>query len=110
MERASYARNLIPRVRNNGKGAAPEIAANGKEGHFGVIGMRERAAKLRVTLSSAPAWGLSSVSARLRETRSESFDSRDGGPPLQTFWQRAVQWQKAEFKPVAPAERKVQNK
>jgi signal transduction histidine kinase len=54
MVELSYAQNLILRVRDNGKGIAPEIVANGKAGHFGLIGMRERAAKLRakLTLSS----------------------------------------------------------
>jgi signal transduction histidine kinase len=50
----SYTRGLVLRVRDNGKGIAAEIAINGKAGHFGLIGMRERAARLRakLTLSS----------------------------------------------------------
>jgi signal transduction histidine kinase len=50
----SYVQNLVLRVRDNGKGIPRDIAANGKAGHFGLLGMRERAAKLRakLTLSS----------------------------------------------------------
>ena len=50
----SYTRGLVLRVLDNGKGLAADIAINGKAGHFGLIGMRERAARLqaRLTLSS----------------------------------------------------------
>jgi ligand-binding sensor domain-containing protein/signal transduction histidine kinase len=47
----SYMQNLILRVRDNGIGIPPDIVANGKEGHFGLVGMRERAAKLRAKLT-----------------------------------------------------------
>jgi signal transduction histidine kinase len=42
----SYVQNLILRVRDNGRGVPPDVAANGKEEHFGPVGMRERAARL----------------------------------------------------------------
>jgi signal transduction histidine kinase/ligand-binding sensor domain-containing protein len=38
-----YARDLILRVRDNGKGIHPDILSNGKQGHFGLRGMQERA-------------------------------------------------------------------
>ena len=47
----SYAQNLILRVRDNGRGIPPDIAASGKEGHFGLVGMRERAQRLRARLT-----------------------------------------------------------
>lgn len=50
----SYTRDLILRVRDNGKGIDPELAAHGKEGHFGLEGMKERAARIagRLTVFS----------------------------------------------------------
>jgi len=52
----SYARNLVVRVRDNGIGIDQGLAAKGKEGHFGIRGMHERAgrigAKLRLKSTS----------------------------------------------------------
>lgn len=51
-----YARDLSMRIRDDGKGIAPDIVANGRHGHFGLQGMQERAArvggKLRVFSSA----------------------------------------------------------
>jgi signal transduction histidine kinase/ligand-binding sensor domain-containing protein len=51
----SYARDLVLRVRDNGKGISPQIAAAGKDGHFGLKGMQERATRVggMLTLSSS---------------------------------------------------------
>ena len=49
--RLTYGTNLILSIRDNGKGIDRDVAARGKEGHFGVIGMYERAEKLRAKLS-----------------------------------------------------------
>jgi len=51
----SYARDLVLRVRDNGKGIHPEIAASGRDGHFGLKGMQERAMRVggNLTLSSS---------------------------------------------------------
>jgi len=53
----SYARDLVVRVRDDGIGINQEIVVKGKEGHFGVPGMQERAdrigAKLRFNSTSA---------------------------------------------------------
>jgi signal transduction histidine kinase/ligand-binding sensor domain-containing protein len=51
----SYGRDLILRVRDNGKGIHPAIAAAGKDGHFGLKGMHERALRVggSLTLSSS---------------------------------------------------------
>jgi ligand-binding sensor domain-containing protein/signal transduction histidine kinase len=51
----SYAQELTLKVFDNGKGMAPDIAASGREGHFGLQGMRERALRIgaRLTISSS---------------------------------------------------------
>jgi ligand-binding sensor domain-containing protein len=50
-----YAQNLTIRVRDNGIGIDPAIAEKGRDGHFGLQGMRERAARIgsKLTVSSA---------------------------------------------------------
>jgi signal transduction histidine kinase len=54
-----YAKDLFLSVQDNGRGIAPEILANGKEGHFGLQGMSERAARIggKLHLSSSPGSG-----------------------------------------------------
>jgi len=47
----TYGANLILSIRDNGKGIERDVAARGKDGHFGVIGMYERAEKLRARLT-----------------------------------------------------------
>ena len=39
----SYLQDLTLRITDNGKGIAPDVAAQGKDGHYGLQGMRERA-------------------------------------------------------------------
>jgi signal transduction histidine kinase len=53
---ARYGANLILRVRDNGVGLDPAVLRSGKAGHFGIIGMRERAAKIgaRLALETSP--------------------------------------------------------
>ena len=41
-----YADDLTLRVNDNGTGIDPAIADRGKDGHFGLQGMRERAARI----------------------------------------------------------------
>ena len=50
-----YARDLILLVSDNGTGVDPDIADRGKDGHFGLQGMRERAARIggNLTLGSS---------------------------------------------------------
>jgi signal transduction histidine kinase/streptogramin lyase len=57
----SYLDDLLLHVGDNGKGIDPDAAAEGNSGHFGVIGMYERAARVRgrLTLSSSPGVGTS---------------------------------------------------
>ncbi len=54
-----YAQDLDLRVRDNGVGIAAGVIEQGKEGHFGLQGMRERAARIgaKLTLASKPASG-----------------------------------------------------
>src|SRR6202140_4746209 len=50
-----YARDLTLRVDDNGTGIDPAIADRAKDGHFGLQGMRERAARIggKLTLGSS---------------------------------------------------------
>jgi signal transduction histidine kinase/ligand-binding sensor domain-containing protein len=46
-----YARDLTVRVKDNGVGINKAVAEKGREGHFGLQGMRERAARIGATLT-----------------------------------------------------------
>src|ERR1700737_5610503 len=50
-----YAHDFVLRVSDNGTGIDPAIADRGKDGHFGLRGMRERAARIggKLTLVSS---------------------------------------------------------
>jgi signal transduction histidine kinase/ligand-binding sensor domain-containing protein len=54
-----YAQDLTIRVRDNGIGMEPVVADHGKEGHFGLRGMRERAERIgaQLTIVSSAASG-----------------------------------------------------
>lgn len=54
-----YAHDLALRVNDNGTGIDPAIADRGKDGHFGLQGMRERAARIgsKLTLVSSSKLG-----------------------------------------------------
>jgi hypothetical protein len=54
-----YERDLVVRVKDNGRGLEPIIAAEGKEEHFGLQGMRERAVRIgaKLTLVSSATSG-----------------------------------------------------
>jgi ligand-binding sensor domain-containing protein/signal transduction histidine kinase len=54
----SYAKSLTLSVKDNGKGIDPDVAANGKSGHFGLIGMYERARRIRGKLTISSSTGL----------------------------------------------------
>jgi signal transduction histidine kinase len=55
----SYVDGLSLRIKDDGKGIDPDVAGTGKSGHFGLIGMRERASRIRgkLTFSSSPGLG-----------------------------------------------------
>src|SRR5258705_2303896 len=46
-----YAQDLVVRVKDNGKGIDAAVPLEGKDGHFGLQGMRERAARIGAKLS-----------------------------------------------------------
>ena len=54
-----YARDLVLHVSDDGKGMEPEVVLHGRPGHFGLKGMRERAARIggRVTVQSSEGVG-----------------------------------------------------
>ena len=47
----SYGHDLMVRVKDDGIGIEPTVAEKGREGHFGLQGMRERAARMGATLT-----------------------------------------------------------
>jgi signal transduction histidine kinase len=47
----SYSQDLVLTVSDNGKGIDPKVAAYGKDGHFGLPGMRERALRIGAKLA-----------------------------------------------------------
>ncbi len=55
----NYAHDLTLRVSDNGVGVEPDILMKGREGHFGLRGMRERADRIRskFTIDSSPSSG-----------------------------------------------------
>jgi len=57
----NYADDLTLQVNDNGSGIEPAIVAEGKSGHFGLKGMRERAERIgsQLTLVSSPNAGIS---------------------------------------------------
>jgi len=46
-----YARDLALRINDNGIGIDPDIIGAGKVGHFGIIGMKERSARVRAKIT-----------------------------------------------------------
>jgi signal transduction histidine kinase/ligand-binding sensor domain-containing protein len=57
----SYGKDLTVSVRDCGQGFDPELLNDGKQGHFGIMGMRERASNLggRLSLNSSKGQGTS---------------------------------------------------
>jgi signal transduction histidine kinase len=51
-----YARDLTLRISDNGVGIDSEVVEKGKEGHFGLLGMKERAGRIggKFTIHSSP--------------------------------------------------------
>jgi hypothetical protein len=51
--------NLLLRVKDNGKGISPSLASQGRDGHFGLCGMRERASRIgaKFSLDTSPGRG-----------------------------------------------------
>jgi signal transduction histidine kinase/ligand-binding sensor domain-containing protein len=58
MVELSYLENLVLRIRDNGKGIDPDVAAKGRAGHFGLVGMYERAARIKGKLTISSSFGV----------------------------------------------------
>jgi signal transduction histidine kinase/ligand-binding sensor domain-containing protein len=56
-----YLENLVLRIRDNGKGIDPDVAAKGRGGHFGLVGMYERAARIKGKLTISSSFGAGTV-------------------------------------------------
>jgi signal transduction histidine kinase/ligand-binding sensor domain-containing protein len=57
----SYIENLVLQIRDNGKGIDPDVAAKGRAGHFGLVGMYERAARIKGKLTISSSFGAGTV-------------------------------------------------
>jgi hypothetical protein len=57
----NYSGNLVLRVRDNGEGFEPETVLKGKTGHFGVLGMYERASRIHSKLTHTSSFGAGTV-------------------------------------------------
>jgi signal transduction histidine kinase len=66
------------RVWDNGKGFDPETSVNGKNGHFGLAGMQERAVRFQGRLAIAGSQG-AGTEVKLVVPRSIVFPSPSGG-------------------------------
>ncbi len=80
---------LIMTVRDDGEGIAPDVLRGGREGHFGLSGMRERAALVggTLTLRSTPGTGTEAVfsaPASRAYSRSAPLPVPPGRRPLST--------------------------
>lgn len=55
----TYTEDLTLSVHDNGVGISPDIAEKGKEGHFGLQGMRDRAQRImaKLTVETSTAFG-----------------------------------------------------
>jgi signal transduction histidine kinase len=73
-------RRLDVRIRDNGAGIDPKVIENGKKGHYGLAGMRERAQKIRAsfTLSSRINVG---TEVEIILPASVAYAKRTGGSP-----------------------------
>ena len=61
MVELSYLENLVLRIRDNGKGIDPDVAAKGRGGRFGLVGMYERAARIKGKLTISSSFGAGTV-------------------------------------------------
>jgi signal transduction histidine kinase len=72
--------DLLLRVKDDGKGMSPVVAATGREGHFGLVCMRERASRIGAKLSIDTAPGLGTA-VTLRVSNTIAFEASDGASP-----------------------------
>jgi signal transduction histidine kinase len=72
--------DLLVRVKDDGKGMSPAVASLGREGHFGLRCMRERASRIGARLSIDTSPGAGTV-VTLRVSRAIAFETNDGDDP-----------------------------
>ena len=72
--------DLLLRVKDDGKGMSPAVAALGREGHFGLRCMRERASRIGARLSIDTSPGAGTV-VTLRLPRAIAFETNDRDDP-----------------------------
>ena len=73
-------RKIVLKIQDDGKGFDPEACAGPKDGHFGLLGIRERTERLggQVLITSAPGKG---TSVRVDIPTIESNDDAPSSPP-----------------------------
>jgi signal transduction histidine kinase len=81
-------KGLAAQLGDDGRGIDPEVLERGgREGHFGLLGMRERAQKIgaALTLSSGPGAGVElvlNIPASVAFARGQRLDPQPEGPIL----------------------------
>lgn len=67
--------DLLLSVKDNGKGMSPGVASLGREGHFGLRGMRERASRIGAKFSLDTSFGRGTV-VTLRVPKAIAFENK----------------------------------
>jgi signal transduction histidine kinase len=85
----TYAKNLVLRIRDNGIGMDPILSEKGKDGHFGLQGMRERAARIGAifTLTSSATSG---TEIKLVVPGAAVFRNERGTKRIQSLFRRLL--------------------
>jgi signal transduction histidine kinase/ligand-binding sensor domain-containing protein len=83
----AHERDLVLRVQDNGVGIDPTMLSGGKDGHFGLRGMRERAARIGAKLTIMSAIG-TGTDVTLIVPRSVAFKN---GFPVRRRFKRALE-------------------
>jgi signal transduction histidine kinase len=87
----TYGQDVTLRIRDNGVGIDPTYATNGREGHFGLQGMRERAARIggRLTILSSAESG-TDISVIVPGSLSFIYPRTGIFSRLRNFYRRAI--------------------
>jgi signal transduction histidine kinase/ligand-binding sensor domain-containing protein len=84
-------------VRDDGRGVEPEVLRDGREGHWGLAGMRERAARVGARLSIRPS-GQGGIEVMLRVPGQIAYAHPESGNWLTRF----ADWIRARTRPRRP--------
>jgi signal transduction histidine kinase len=89
MVELSYVDGLKLRVCDNGNGIEPDLATEGKSGHYGLVGMYERASRIgaRLTISSSAGSG---TDVKLIVPYRIAFDRLNPGSRKRFDWLRRI--------------------